>query len=84
MKYLAQTVHDKYDLKFGLYTAQHEYTCQKRPGSYKHETLDAATMCDWEVDYLKVGLPGIVEVCSYLTAALPYRSTCAVVPAGII
>lgn len=30
-------------LKFGLYTAAHQYTCQKRPGSYQHELQDAQT-----------------------------------------
>ena len=42
-------------LKFGLYTAQHEYTCQWRPGSFAHEAQDARTYCeDMHIDYLKV------------------------------
>eukprot|EP00911_Craspedida_sp_UC1_P000147 UC1_evm1s118 len=50
---LTDYVHSK-GLKFGLYTAAHQYTCQKRPGSYQHELLDAQTYCDWGIDYLKV------------------------------
>lgn len=42
-------------MKFGLYTAAHQYTCQKRPGSYKHEKVDAWTYCkDYTIDYLKI------------------------------
>ena len=28
-------------LRFGVYTAQNEFTCQLRPGSYQHEAVDA-------------------------------------------
>eukprot|EP00117_Sycon_ciliatum_P036047 scpid34671/ scgid27197/ Alpha-galactosidase; Alpha-D-galactoside galactohydrolase; Melibiase len=53
MKALADYVHSK-GLKFGLYTAQAEFTCQKRPGSWTHELQDAATYCEWGIDYLKI------------------------------
>ena len=45
-------------LKFGVYTAQGSRTCQSRPGAYQHEELDAATYCDWGLDYLKIDLCG--------------------------
>ena len=34
-------------LKFGIYTAQREFTCQRRPGSFQHEAIDVNTYCDW-------------------------------------
>jgi alpha-galactosidase len=40
-------------LKFGLYTAQAEYTCQNRPGSWRFETIDIDTYCAWGVSYVK-------------------------------
>jgi len=49
---LAQYVHSK-GLKFGLYSDSGEMTCQGRPGSYKHEAIDARTYAAWKVDYLK-------------------------------
>jgi len=53
MRALADYVHSR-GLRFGLYTAQGSRTCQGRPGSFLHEEIDAATYCDWGVDYLKV------------------------------
>eukprot|EP01062_Namystynia_karyoxenos_P040648 TRINITY_DN2961_c0_g2_i1.p1 TRINITY_DN2961_c0_g2~~TRINITY_DN2961_c0_g2_i1.p1 ORF type:complete len:910 (+),score=243.65 TRINITY_DN2961_c0_g2_i1:97-2730(+) len=53
MKALADYVHSK-GLLFGLYTAQKQFTCQKRPGSYNHEAIDAATYCSWGIDYIKI------------------------------
>ena len=41
-------------LKFGVYSAQHEFTCQRRPGSWEHEALDVRSYCDWGVDYIKL------------------------------
>eukprot|EP00750_Incisomonas_marina_P011167 INCI16350.5.p1 GENE.INCI16350.5~~INCI16350.5.p1 ORF type:complete len:812 (+),score=130.53 INCI16350.5:666-3101(+) len=52
MKALADYVHSK-GLKFGVYTARGSRTCQNRPGAYQHEEIDAATYCDWGLDYLK-------------------------------
>lgn len=40
-------------LKFGLYTAQREYTCQQRPGSWRFEAVDIDTYCRWGVEYVK-------------------------------
>lgn len=40
-------------LHFGLYTAQAEYTCQMRPGSWRYEAIDIDTYCDWGVEYVK-------------------------------
>ena len=39
MKALADYIHSK-GLKFGVYSAQHEFTCQRRPGSWEHEDVD--------------------------------------------
>jgi len=41
-------------MKFGLYTAQKEFTCQRRPGSWNYEAIDAQTYCDWGIDYIKI------------------------------
>ena len=35
-------------------SAQHEFTCQRRPGSWLHESVDVDSYCEWGVDYLKV------------------------------
>lgn len=40
-------------LLFGLYTAQREYTCQSRPGSWRFEAIDIDTYCRWGVSYVK-------------------------------
>ncbi|XP_065831212.1 uncharacterized protein [Oscarella lobularis] len=53
MKAVTDYVHSK-GLKFGLYTAQGSLTCQKRPAAYGHELQDAATYCEWGIDYLKI------------------------------
>ena len=53
IKSLADYIHSL-GLKFGVYTAQKELTCQRRPGSWQHEALDVQSYCDWGVDYLKV------------------------------
>jgi alpha-galactosidase len=52
MKALADYVHSK-GLKFGLYSDAGTGTCQRRPGSKDHETIDAQTYAAWGVDYLK-------------------------------
>jgi alpha-galactosidase len=45
-------------LKFGVYTATHEFTCQHRPGSWEHEAIDARTFCDNRVDFIKIDTCG--------------------------
>ena len=40
-------------LKAGLYTAQREYTCQQRPGSWRFEDIDIDTYCDLGIEYVK-------------------------------
>ena len=52
MKAVADFVHAQ-GLKFGVYTARGSQTCQKRPGAYSYELVDAQTYCDWGLDYLK-------------------------------
>eukprot|EP01051_Picozoa_sp_SAG22_P007477 SAG22_NODE_528_length_9431_cov_7.192135_5_plen_202_part_00 len=37
-----------------MYSAQHEFTCQRRPGSWLHEAIDVQSYCEWGVDYLKL------------------------------
>ena len=53
VKASADYAHDK-GLLFGLYTSANLHTCAGRVGSWKYELQDAATYCDWGVDYLKV------------------------------
>ena len=53
MKALSDYAHSK-GLKFGLYTARGSGTCQRRPGSLNYEFIDAATYCDWGIDYIKI------------------------------
>jgi alpha-galactosidase len=52
MKFLADYVHSD-GLKLGLYTARGTQTCQREPGSYGCEYLDASTYAGWGVDFLK-------------------------------
>jgi len=52
MKAVADYVHSK-GLKFGIYTDAGTATCQGRPGTFDHETQDAATYAAWGVDYVK-------------------------------
>ncbi len=49
---LAEYVHSK-GLKFGLYTDAGRQTCQRRPGTYGSEEIDARTFAEWGVDYVK-------------------------------
>jgi alpha-galactosidase len=50
---LAAYVHAR-GLKFGLYTAAGDKTCQGRPASGGHFATDAATFAGWQVDYVKL------------------------------
>ena len=52
MKPLADYVHAR-GLKFGLYTDAGRQTCQRRPGTYGSEEIDARTFAEWGVDYVK-------------------------------
>eukprot|EP01052_Picozoa_sp_SAG31_P015921 SAG31_NODE_1037_length_10221_cov_4.564019_6_plen_167_part_00 len=54
LRELAGYVHDL-NLSLGAYTAEGFRTCGQYPGSRGHEELDAQTMADWQIDYLKVG-----------------------------
>ena len=53
IKSLADYVHGR-GLKLGLYTDAGRLTCEKRPGSYNHETEDVKTYAEWGIDYVKV------------------------------
>lgn len=52
MKALGDYLHSK-GLKFGIYSCVGTYTCEKFPGSFDYEFLDAQTFAEWGVDYLK-------------------------------
>ena len=54
---LAQYVHSQ-GMLFGLYTAQREFTCQNRPGSWRFEAIDIDTYCRWGIDYVKTDACG--------------------------
>ncbi len=49
---LANEVHAR-DLLFGIYSCAGTHTCEGLPGSYGYEHLDAATIAEWGVDFLK-------------------------------
>ncbi|CAF3250524.1 unnamed protein product [Rotaria sp. Silwood2] len=50
---LSDYIHSK-GLLFGIYSSSGEWTCQKYPGSWQHEFLDAALFSSWNVDFLKL------------------------------
>jgi alpha-galactosidase len=50
---LSDYIHSK-GLLFGIYTSSGEYTCQKYPGSWEHEFLDATVFSSWNIDFLKL------------------------------
>jgi len=50
--YIADYVHSL-GLKLGIYTDAGILTCQKRPGSYGYEVIDAKTYAMWGIDYVK-------------------------------
>ncbi|MEU4198200.1 NPCBM/NEW2 domain-containing protein [Kribbella sp. NPDC026611] len=52
IKALADYVH-ALGLKLGIYSSAGSYTCQGRPASLHHETVDAQTWASWGVDLLK-------------------------------
>eukprot|EP01132_Coremiostelium_polycephalum_P000989 gene989-1255_t len=52
IQYIADYVHSL-GLKLGIYTDAGVYTCQKRPGSFGYEQIDAKTYASWGIDYLK-------------------------------
>ncbi|MCM3925326.1 glycoside hydrolase family 27 protein, partial [Frankia sp. AiPs1] len=58
---LAAYVHAR-GLRFGLYASPGRTTCQGLPGSFGHETTDAATLAGWGVDYLKYDACGYPDL----------------------
>jgi len=50
---LSDYIHSK-GLLFGIYSSSGEWTCQKYPGSWQHEFLDAALFSSWNVDFFKL------------------------------
>lgn len=49
-------------------SAQHEFTCQRRPGSWEHEAIDVDSYCRWGVDYLKLGASARQHSCTRVCA----------------
>ena len=49
MKALADYAHAR-GLKFGLYSSNSPLTCDRRPGSFGFEAIDAAAYASWGVD----------------------------------
>ena len=49
---LAQYAHAR-GLKLGIYTDRGILTCQRRPGSFGYEKIDAETYAAWGIDYVK-------------------------------
>lgn len=52
MKAVSDYVHSK-GLKFGMYSCVGNMTCAGYPSSFGYEFLDAQTLAEWGVDYLK-------------------------------
>ena len=52
MNQLANNIHNK-GLKFGLSACGGIETCKGYPGSLGKEAIDAQTLSDWGIDYLK-------------------------------
>jgi alpha-galactosidase len=50
---LSNYIHSR-GLLFGIYSSSGELTCEKYPGSWQHEFLDAALFSSWNVDFLKL------------------------------
>lgn len=50
---LADYIHSK-GLLFGIYTSSGEKTCQRYPGSWQHEFLDASLFASWNIDFVKL------------------------------
>ncbi len=57
LKAVSDAVH-ALGLKFGIYTATHEFTCQHRPGSWMHEAIDGRFFCENSVDFIKIDTCG--------------------------
>ena len=53
MKWLAEQVHSL-GLKFGIYLDFGTKTCAGYPGSLDYLEVDAKTMAEWGVDYIKM------------------------------
>lgn len=65
MGWLADRIHER-GLRFGIYTAIGDRTCQSLPASWGHYDQDARTFASWGVDFVKVddcgGLPASTTV----------------------
>ena len=54
IRYIYDWLHAR-DLRLGVYTDIGEGSCGPGPGSYGHQSTDAATFAhDWQVDFLNV------------------------------
>ena len=50
---LSDYIHSK-GLLFGIYSSSGERTCENYPGSWQHESLDAALFASWNIDFVKL------------------------------
>ena len=50
---LSDYIHSK-GLLFGIYSSSGVLTCEKYPGSWQHEFLDASLFASWNVDFFKL------------------------------
>ena len=67
MKWLAEQVHSL-GLKFGIYLDFGTKTCAGYPGSLDYLEVDAKTMAEWGVDYIKMdGCYSDFEVRTFLS-----------------
>ncbi|KJE91573.1 melibiase [Capsaspora owczarzaki ATCC 30864] len=53
MSALSEYIHSK-GLKFGMYVSAGDITCMGFAGTKGHEQIDAETLAEWNVDYLKM------------------------------
>lgn len=74
MKWLADFVHSL-GLKFGMYLDFGVKTCAGYPGSQDYLKLDADTLAEWDVDYIKMdGCYSDYKVCTvFYSMSNPFR-----------
>lgn len=83
MKAFGDDLHAR-GLKFGIYSAVGNVTCELRPGSWEHEEIDARTFASWGVDFLKLDWcwhAGALEAFGQLEAKAAYEKMAAALAA---
>lgn len=64
IKPVADKLHSE-QMKLGLYTSDAERSCKKTAGTLYHEALDATTLSNMGIDFIKVDNCGEVNLNSY-------------------